>query len=181
MCIGAVYTRVFVIRVCTDRFMTCHSPPRVPPATRETGSSVSPWTAGSLEGGPPVWAMPWPGCAPGQGLLFPSLLCPAYMCPPRKETGRVRLLGPCVLTGGGETRSGAGRAWYVLVATPPTSYLAGVGRPLWSRNCALEMLTPRRLLFCLLSSLGLGVSFLCDCSPSASSRHKYAEPAPSFH
>lgn len=63
----------------------------------------------------------------------------------------------------------------------PTSYLAVVGRPLWSRNCALEMLTPRRLLFCLLSSLGLGVSFLCDCSPSASSRHKFAEPAPSFH
>ena len=40
---------------------------------------------------------------------------------------------------------------------------------------------PRHLLFCLLSSLGLGVSLLCDCSCSASSWHKFAEPAPSFH
>lgn len=54
------------------------------------------------------------------------------------------------------TRSEAGRAWYVLVATLSPVNLAVVGRPLWFWDCALEMHTHACLLFCLLSSWGLG-------------------------
>ena len=178
-CVSVPCTRAFVTRVCTNRFMTCHSPPRVLPATRETGSSVSPWTAGGLEGGPPAWAVPWPGRAPGQGLLFPSLLCPAYLCPPRKETGRETPVTLCVDWGSGERgqrQGGPGTCWWPhLHQLPGCRGEAPVVLELCPGNAH-----PPHLLFCLLSSLGLGVSLLCDCSCSASSWHKFAEPAPSF-
>lgn len=56
----------------------------------------------------------------------------------------------------------------MLVATPPLVNLAVVGRPLRFQDCALELHTHARLLFCLLSSWGLGVSFLCVTAAPAS-------------
>lgn len=47
----------------------------------------------------------------------------------------------------------------MLVATPPLVNLAVVGRPLRFQDCALELHTHARLLFCLLSSWGLGCRF----------------------
>ena len=49
----------------------------------------------------------------------------------------------------------------MLVATLSPVNLAVMGRPLQFRDCALEMHTHPCLLFCLLSSWGLGGSFLC--------------------